>query len=518
MKNTFSVRKNEIIELAITDLGAGGEGVGRYEGFAFFVKDALPGDRVKAVVTKINKGYGFAKMTEVVEPSANRVEPPCSAAQRCGGCQIMQLNYKEQLRLKEGKVRNDLERIGGFKDVKLRPIIGMEPGESIAEPFGKGAPDANDPASQTFCPLHFRNKVQFPVGRSEDGRVITGFYAGRTHYIIETESCPVSPREADIILAVIRVFLEENNISVYDENSGKGLVRHVLIRFGARTGQIMVCLVINGENLYMQGASGTGMNDAFVQTLIDTGLNITCVCLNINKEKTNVILGRKTVTLYGSGYIEDKIGELTFRISPVSFFQVNSTQTEKLYSKALEYAQLTGSESVWDLYCGAGTISLFLAQRAKQVYGVEIVPQAIEDARVNAQINEISNVRFFCGKSEEVFPEMCASGAASYAAPDVVVLDPPRKGCDRTLLDAILKVEPKRVVYVSCSSSTLARDLKILSEKYFLEEATPCDMFPNSVHVETVCLLSNRKYKPDAYVDLSLDMEDYRRIKAGSKE
>lgn len=456
------MKKNDTIELTITDMGVGGEGIGRANGYAFFVKDAVPGDKVRAVVTKMNKGYGFAKTLEVLEPSLDRAEPPCPNALRCGGCQIMQLKYAAQLKVKENKVRNDLIRIGGIEAPPMKPIIGME-GD---------------------CPLHFRNKVQFPVDRDCDGNIVTGFYAGRTHYIVGAEECPVSAYPADEVLGLIRDFLSDNGIEPYDENTGEGLVRHVLIRSAAGTGQVMVCLVINGETLPL------GCAEKLISRLKEHVPGVCSICLNINKKNTNVIMGERTVCLYGTEYIEEKIGDLTFRISPLSFFQVNSAQTVKLYEKALEYAALTGGETVWDLYCGTGTISLFLAQRAGKVCGVEIIRSAIDNANENASLNGIENAEFFCGKSEEIFPEYYKNGAGTAGdGPDVVVLDPPRKGCDIKLLNAILETAPKRIVYVSCNSATLARDIKILSEKYSLDEVTPVDMFPHTVHVETIVLL-----------------------------
>lgn len=460
----MNLKKNQTIELNITDIGVNGEGIGHLENYAFFVKDALPGDRIRAVVTKIKKGYAYAKTTEVLVPSANRIQPPCPAAGRCGGCQIMQLDYSQQLKLKEEKVRNNLQRIGGLSRIPMQPIIGME----------------------SPVPLHFRNKMQFPVGRSKEGDVITGFYAGRTHYIIGVDDCPVAAPENADILRVIRDYIQEHQISVYNEETGKGLLRHVLIRKAFATGQIMVCLIINGDRM------DEGITEALLSIdLASYGSQITSICLNINKEKTNVILGRQMISIYGNPYIEDRIGELTFRISPLAFFQVNSLQTEKLYAKALEYAGLTGNETVWDLYCGTGTISLFLAQKAGRVFGVEIVPQAIENAKENAELNGIENAEFFCGKSEEVFVRLCGEGEESICpSADVVVLDPPRKGCDITLLEAILKVGPERIVYVSCDSATLARDINILSRDYELKAITPVDMFPHTMHVETVVLMT----------------------------
>ncbi len=464
------MKKNDRITLKITDIGTNGEGIGRSDGYAFFVKDALPGDEVSAVITKMNKGYGFAKTLEVISPSPYRTEPVCQHAARCGGCQLMQLDYKKQLEFKERQVLSNLQRIGGQEDFIFRPIIGMQ-----ADDFSC--------SDGRIIPVHFRNKVQFPVGQDAAGRVVTGFYAGRTHYIVAAEKCPVSAEVADRILAVLRRFAQKHGISVYQEESGTGLLRHILIRTGTYTGKNLVCLVINGDHL--NGSFGNAEAE-LVQELTGTFPDISSICLNINKKNTNVILGDEVICLYGQPYIEDRIGDLTFRISPLSFFQVNPVQTKRLYDKALEYAGLTGKETVWDLYCGIGTISLFLARQARKVYGVEIVPAAIDNAIDNARLNHIDNASFYCGASEEVFPRMVKEMAS---APDVVVVDPPRKGCDRALLDAILSVEPDRIVYVSCDSATLARDIKILSEKYKLIEATPVDMFPHTVHIETIVLL-----------------------------
>lgn len=472
------MKKNDIIELDIVDVGIAAEGIGKFDGYTFFVKNAVMGDRVQAVITKMKKGYGYAKMTKILSPSPDRCTPACSVCEKCGGCQIMQINYAAQLKFKENKVRNNLERIGGVKfddgSAKFLPIIGME----------------NEP-------LHYRNKVQFPIGKNKDGKTIFGFYAGRTHYIIETDTCPASLEFNDKILHTICEFIDENKISTYSEETNEGIVRHVLIRNGFATGQTMVCLVINADSL-----SGNGkIENKFVNKMLavdDDNMKITSICLNINKEKTNVILGKKNISLYGPLYIEDKIvsgdlsmKELMFRISPLSFYQVNPWQTPKLYDVALSLADDLSKATVWDLYCGIGTISLFLAQKAKKVIGVEIVPEAIEDAKENAKLNGIENAEFICGKSEEIFPNLVGSLDANgnIRSTDIVVLDPPRKGCDKILLDKILEVGPKRIIYVSCDSATLARDIRILSDSYKLISVQPVDMFPNTVHVECVVLL-----------------------------
>lgn len=534
------LKKNDRIKLLITDMGVNGEGIGKYEppsGMTFFVKNAVIGDEVLAVVTGVKKGYGYAKVLEILMPSPDRVKPACPLAERCGGCQIMQLSYEAQLKFKEHKVRSDLERIGGQTDMEFEPIIGMETGRTGSSEAGPGR--NMDPGMGQ--PLHFRNKMQFPVGWDREGHVVTGFYAGRTHYIIAAADCPVSPDVNARVLEAVRTFLEQHRISAYNEETGQGLMRHVLIRNGFSTGQIMVCLVINGDRLEedpaeeiigkwirpsqqrtgrserLEQKQTTGRATNLEQELADrlTVLElqkpwaVTSICLNINKENTNVILGKEVRCISGQPYIEDRIASrhdglepLTFRISPLSFFQTNAAQTVKLYDTALEYAGLTGVETVWDLYCGAGTISLFLARRAAYVHGVEIIPEAIRDAQENASRNGISNVQFYCGKSEEIFPAMAGKPeAAAKGAPDIVVLDPPRKGCDPALLAAIRQTGPERIVYVSCDPATLARDVKILCApadtdySYELKNVRPVDMFPHTTHIETCALLTKKREK-----------------------
>ena len=453
-------RKNDILTLDIEDCGVDGEGIGKADGFTVFVKDAVIGDRIKAKIIKAKKNYGYGRLMEVITPSPYRVKPACSIARQCGGCQIQALSYEEQLKFKEKKVRGHLERIGGFKDLEMEPIMGME------EPY------------------HYRNKAQFPVGKNKDGKIITGFYAGRTHSIIENRDCILGVKQNKDVLDCVIGHMEKYHIQPYDETTGKGLVRHIMIRYGFHTDQIMVCLILNGDKLPAE--------KALVESLCEIP-GMTSITINVNKKRNNVILGNQLRLLWGQSYITDSIGNVSYQISPLSFFQVNPIQTEKLYGKALEYAGLTGNETVWDLYCGIGTISLFLAQRAKFVRGVEIVPQAIDNARENAKINGIENVEFFVGKAEEVLPREYDKNGI-YA--DVIVVDPPRKGCDEALLNTILKMKPERVVYVSCDSATLARDLKILcAEEYELKRVSTTDMFPQSTHVETVVLLSQHRDK-----------------------
>lgn len=453
------MKKDDIVTLKIEDLSSEGLGVGRCEdGMTLFVKDTVIGDVAEVKIMKMKKNYGFARLMNLIEPSADRIDPPCPVARQCGGCQIQAMNYAAQLQFKEKKVRNNLERIGKFENPPMEPIIGMQ------EPF------------------RYRNKAQFPIGRNRDGKLVAGFYAGRTHAIIDCQDCLLGDPVNEKILHLVLSHMEKFHIEPYNEETGKGLVRHVMTRVGFATGEIMVCLVVNGNRL----PKAELLTEQLAQIP-----GMTSITMNINKERTNVIMGRELALLWGRDYIEDLIGAVRFRISPLSFYQVNPRQTEKLYGKALEYAGLTGAETVWDLYCGIGTISLFLAQKAKQVYGVEIVPEAIRDAKQNAQLNHFDNAEFFVGKAEEVLPEKYEKEGI-FA--DVIVVDPPRKGCDEAALETMIKMAPKRIVYVSCDSATLARDLNYLCERgYQLERCCPVDMFGNSVHVETICCLSRIK-------------------------
>ena len=461
-------RKNDIVTLKIEDCGIDGEGIGKADGFTVFVKDAVIGDTVRAKIMKAKKNYGYGRLEEIITPSPDRVEPKCQFARQCGGCQLQALSYEKQLEFKTSKVRGHLERIGGFTDIPMEKILGMDQ------------------------PFHYRNKAQFPVGKSKDGRIITGFYAGRTHSIIENRDCALGVTRNKEVLDRVIAHMEKFHIQPYDENTGKGLVRHVLIRYGFFTDEMMVCLIINGEKLPGE--------EALVKSLRQIPETVS-VMVNVNKKRNNVILGEKVRLLWGQPYITDKIGEISYQISPLSFFQVNPYQTGRLYGKALEYAQLSGNETVWDLYCGIGTISLFLAQKAKMVRGVEIIPAAIENAKENACLNGFDNTEFFVGKAEEVLPEQFARTGERA---DVIVVDPPRKGCDETLLSTIIKMQPDRVVYVSCDSATLARDLKYLCERgYELKKVCPVDMFPNTVSVETVVLLSHKK--PDGHINVKVE-------------
>lgn len=588
----MAYKKNDHVTVTIEDMGTEGEGIGKADGFTLFVKDAVPGDTVEAKIVKCKKNYAYARLEKVLSPSPFRVEPKCAYHRQCGGCQLQTLSYEKQLEFKQRKIRGNLIRIGGFPseyiDARMEPIIGMEE------------------------PLHYRNKAQYPVGTDKEGNAVTGFYAGRTHTIIANMECGLGVPENKDILEIILKHMRRYHIPAYDEATGRGLVRHVLIRKGFTSGEIMVCLVVNqkaanqkvvnqkaanqkvanqkaanqrvvNQNMEvcrksdrkgdsLSAAKRTTMDFSGVPVMnpdagagevfqnpdpsagmefipeqgillkkLQTVKGMTSISVSVNTERTNVIMGKEIHTIWGSPVISDTIHvrdmrkegypvtgkELTFHISPLSFYQVNPLQTEKLYSLALEYAGLTGKETVWDLYCGIGTISLFLAGSAKKVYGVEVIPQAVEDAVENAGRNGIRNAEFFVGKAEEILPgfyeekarftggeaksgseipvgksggregadvgfRMPKDGSdADMLHPDVIVVDPPRKGCDEACLDTMLKMRPERIVYVSCDSATLARDLKVLcGGGYEIVKVRGVDQFGMTVHVEVAVLLT----------------------------
>ena len=517
-------KKNDYVTVTIEDIGNDGEGIGKVDGFTLFIKDAVIGDTVQAKIIKSKKHYAYARLEKVITPSPFRVEPKCAYHRQCGGCQIQALSYEKQLEFKEAKIRNNLIRIGGFAadyiDERMEPIVGME------EPY------------------HYRNKAQYPVGTDKNGNIITGFYAGHTHSIIANTDCHLGVPGNKEILEMILEHMRQYSVTAYDETTGQGLVRHVLIRTGFTSGEIMVCIVINKDtskrsvvksknSAHMSmGIHGDSMNrnNEFIpgqgELLAKLAQipGMTSISVSINTENTNVIMGTEIHTLWGSDTISDTIhvrdmqkegypctgDSLTFHISPLSFYQVNPVQTEKLYSLALEYAGLTGHEIVWDLYCGIGTISLFLAGKAGEVRGVEIIPQAIDDARANAKRNGITNAIFHVGKAEEVLPEfyenkmkevMMAGGdlrdqgesVDKFLHPDVIVVDPPRKGCDTACLNTMLQMQPERIVYVSCDSATLARDLRILCDGgYEIQKVRGVDQFGHTVHVEVACCLQRK--------------------------
>ena len=485
---TRKFQKNDIVQIRIEDVGNGGEGIGKADGYTVFVKNAVPGDLVEARIIKAKKNYGYGRIEEIKEPSKDRTQPKCPLAQKCGGCQLQFLSYPAQLEYKQNKVKNDLIRIGGFDKEMIEeltePIIGME------------------------NPLRYRNKAQFPVGLDEvTGKLSAGFYAPHSHRIIPCRDCLLGIEQNRDVLDVILEWMRENHVSAYDEKTGKGIVRHILIRYGFQSKEMLICLVINKKKLPAADKliSKLTENDTLKRYL----KGITC---SINTKNTNVILGDNMHVLWGNGYILDEIGGIRFRISPLSFYQVNPVQTEKLYGKVLEYAGLTGNETVWDLYCGIGTISLFLAKEAKKVYGVEIIPAAVEDAKRNATLNGFENTEFFVGKAEDAAGKLYEDPEAKA---DVVVVDPPRKGCDQALLNTILKMAPERIVYVSCDPATLARDLKILCGKdYQLRKVQAIEQFSMTIHVESCVLLERvSSRKADSYVKLNKKMEDYYRIK-----
>ncbi len=469
------MNKNEIVKVNITDLGTEGEGIGKVDGFTLFVKGGLPGDEIDAKVLKVKKSFGYAKIESIITPSPDRVETRCPVANKCGGCQIQHLSYDKQLEIKKKKVFDCLTRIGGVNANDLEEcyedIIGMEE------------------------PWHYRNKAQYPVGIDRDGNPKIGFYAYHSHNIIEKDECEIEQPLCAAVLKELRAVISRFNIIPYDEAIGRGELRHCLIRTGFSTGEVMVCLVVNAKGKELnKWKTGSEVTQSLVESLkesaVKTGFKFVSLCLNVNTKNTNVILGDKLYPIYGPLYINDMIGDVIFRISPMSFYQVNPVQTKKLYNKALEYAGLTGNEVVWDLYCGIGTISLFLAKQAKKVYGVEIVPEAVENAKENARLNGISNAEFFCGAAEDAVPRLNRDLTNAEKC-DVIVVDPPRKGCDEKLLSTIIHMDPIRIIYVSCDPATLGRDVKFLREHgYELKKACAVDQFCHSMHVETVCLLS----------------------------
>ena len=441
------VEKNKCYTMKIDDLGSEGEGIGKIEGFAVFVEGALPQEEIEVLIVKVKKNFAYGKLKKVLKPSPQRVCHLCDVASKCGGCQLQHLSYEGQLEYKTKKVEMALKKIAQINSIDVLPTLGMED-----------------------C-WRYRNKVQFPVGNN-NGNLEIGFYGKRSHRIIDTKKCFLQYEISDKIVEIIRKYLEQYHITAYDEKVHRGLVRHILVKIGFSTGQIMVCLIINGKELPHK--------EILIQHLQSIE-GMTSIVLNINREKTNVILGNQNIVIWGKEFIVDTIGELEFEISPLSFFQVNPVQTKKLYQKALEFAQLNGDETVLDLYCGIGTMSLFFAQKAKYVIGCEIVPEAVADAKRNAKRNHIQNVDFVQGAAEKVMP----------VPADVVVLDPPRKGCDENVLNTILHINPKKIVYVSCDPATMARDVKILTQQnYCVKLVQPVDMFPHSIHVETVVLMS----------------------------
>ena len=503
--------KNQEIEVTIEDMSVNGEGIGHAHGMTFFVKGAVVGDKIIAGVTKIKKSMCYARVIDIIEKSPYRCTEKCDKARPCGGCQLQALDYSKQLELKANHVKNNLIRVGGFSgeliDDVSEAIIGMD------EPY------------------YYRNKLQIPIGIDKNGDVVMGFYLSHSHDIVPVNKCYLSHPAIENVLAVIREWILREKISVY--RKGQGVLRHILIRYGFHTRQIMVCLVGNAklEEIDVEKSSKQSKHknklSSQLAILIDE-LNVidgmTSIVFNSNCRNTNVILGDETKLIWGKDTITDYIGDKAFNISAKSFYQVNPIQTKKLYDKVAEYAGLTGSENVWDLYCGIGTIGIYLSDRASFVFGVEVVPQAIEDAIENARLNSVDNAQFVTGKVEDIIRNIKWSDSTgvykcdsqdskveeiAVAKPDIVVVDPPRKGCDSECINAILELKPKKVVYVSCNPSTLARDLQKLCEsEYKLSKVTPVDMFPQTGHVEVICSMSKQK-KPDAHIKIELTAEEY---------
>ncbi len=450
----MNLKKNDIVEIKIEDNGSLGEGIGRIDNFTLFVPESVAGDTLEVKILKIKKSYGHAKQQKIIVPSEARQTPPCKFYSRCGGCNLQHMTYTHQLAYKTKKVREALRRIGGFEQIQVNETLGMDD------------------------PFHYRNKAQFPVGE-QDGKLAIGFYSPRSHAIIDMDNCLIQHPINQEIIQKIRDYGTQSNVKPYDEATHKGILRHIVTKIGFNTGEIMVCLVINGKRLPHQ--------DQLIESLKSIP-GMTSIVVNSNMEKTNVILGDKTETIWGEPHIHDTIADLRFEISPLSFYQVNPVQTNVLYDRVLAFCGLSGTETVLDIFCGIGTISLFLARKAKHVYGIEIVPEAVQDAQRNAAQNDITNTTFLCGDAEAELTRM-VEDTGIHA--DVIVIDPPRKGCDEALLAAIATIKPERLVYVSCDPATLARDLKILcADGFVVEEVQPVDMFSQSVHVETVVLLS----------------------------
>lgn len=454
------VEKNKDYILDIVAQGYEGEGIAKVDGtFPVFIEGALKGEKINARIVKVKKNFAYAKLIDVVEPSKERCEAKCNINKRCGGCKLQHSTYKEQLNFKFERVKDCITKIGKLDSSIVKFPLGMEE------------------------PWRYRNKVQLPIGMV-NGEIKIGFFAPRSHEIIDMETCLIQDEVADKVVELTRQWIKKNNIKPYNVDGNydeTGILRHIMIRRGFTTNEVMVVLVTNGKNL--------SNKDEFVQLIVDNIPGIKSIIQNINSKPTNVILGQECITLWGKPTITDYIGDFKFNISPLSFFQVNPTQTEVLYGKALEYAKLTGDETIFDAYCGTGTITLFLSQKAKKVYGVEIIPQAIENANINAKENNVTNVEFFVGESEVVIPDLINKGVKA----DVIVVDPPRKGCDVKLLNSITNIYAEKIVYVSCDPSTLARDLAILEENgYKTLEVQPVDMFPQTAHVECVALLRQR--------------------------
>ncbi len=449
----MEIRKNEEYIVDIIDNGFEGEGIAKIDNFTIFIKGAIKGEKVKILILKVNSSYAFAKILEIINPSEYRCEEDCSSYKRCGGCDLRHIKYEKTLEIKRNMVQSLVNKTL-INKVKVKDTIGME------EPF------------------NYRNKAQYPIGLNKEREPIFGVYANRTHDIINTNNCKIQTKISEEIAQYIITFIKENNIQVYNEKNNTGVFRHIIVKVGMATKQIMCILVVNEENVKKEKELIQGLKEKFSE--------IKTIVKNINNKNTNVILGNKNIILYGDGYIEDKLGGYTFKISPMSFYQINPIQTEKLYNLAIKRAELTGNETILDLYCGIGTIGIFASKHVGRVYGIEIIPQAIKDAKENAEINNIKNAEFMVGDVEIALSKLIQERRI---VPEVVFVDPPRKGLDNTTMQNLLKAEPQKIIYISCNPATLLRDLKIFEEKYEIKDITPLDMFPWTKHVECCSVL-----------------------------
>lgn len=448
----MNVEKNQVYEVDILDNGIEGEGIAKIDGFTVFVPGTIKGEKVRVKILKVLSSHGFGKVEEIIEKSEFRRDADCDTFSKCGGCSMRHMSYEKTLEVKRNNVISTLKKQG--LDIEVKDVIGMDK------------------------PFFYRNKLQYPVGMDSNGNAVLGIFAPRSHRIIETKKCFIQDERLQDIANSIFKFIRENNIPVYDEKNFTGEIRHLVLRIGVKTGEIVVTIVSNNEKITKE--------KELIEFVVRKYPNVKTIIKNVNSKNTNVILGNENVVLYGEGYIYDELLGFKFKISPMSFYQVNPYQTEKLYSKAIEYADLSGKETVFDLYCGIGTIGICASRNVKKLYGIETVPDAIKDAKENARINGIRNAEFFVGDVEKTLPKFIEENDIR---PDVVFLDPPRKGCEKTALDTIMKIMPKKIVYVSCNPATLARDLKILQDRYETKEVTPVDMFPYTSHVECVAVL-----------------------------
>lgn len=451
------VKKNQEYIVDIIDNGFEGEGIAKIDNFTIFIPNSIKGEKVKVLIVKVLSSHAFGKIVEIIEKSECRVESDCHTYKRCGGCNLRHIRYSETLNMKRNAVQSLVNKTLET-NIEIEETLGME------------------------YPYHYRNKAQYPVGIDKEGKPVIGVFANRTHEIIPIENCLIQDKQTEEIAKYLINYIAKNHISIYNENTRKGLIRHIVTKIGKKTNEIMVIIVINGNEIPNE--------KKLIETLVNKFPRIKTIVKNINQKNTNVILGEKNVTLYGDGYIKDRLRELTFKISPLSFYQVNPIQAEKLYTIGVESANITKEDVVFDLYCGIGTISLFMAKYAKKVYGIEIVKQAVEDAIENAKINDIHNTEFIAGDVEEVLDDLINN---KKIIPDIIMVDPPRRGLDKTSIQNIVKIKPKKLVYISCNPATLVRDLKELEESYDINSIKPVDMFPFTSHVEVCALLELKK-------------------------